>query len=334
MTKILYIHKTMRALQERIELEHTMLESWLPVAEKHAALSGGDIGVLEIDPAYYPAQAIDACHITPELVMPEMSRSRVPRSSKGVELAATLVEPRFADITAMLEADQDNIEALDAANEILRNGESIVLVTNHLQLTDVVIAQAAVHNYLKRTNDEFRTALIISKMVSLLASNNIRDEKGRPVPGIMALQVLCDDTYLSYPKTETTSKLVIAQKMPGEIASNNRQVAALAKENLGKGAVLLAMSPSGSTDVIDARRETCELKRVQSGTAKIMAHENAHVLSVAIILGADGPYIKVDGMPRKLKDPAESHLVMRGLTSVLNKSKASKLHFVYGGSSS
>lgn len=299
------------------EIERFMLESWLPVAEKHAQGSNGEISVLDIDPALYPAQRLDTYHVAGN-----------PQSPEVVEIAANLVEPHFTETSRKLSDSVYNTVILDQVGSLLESGDNVILVTNHMQLTDVAIAQAGVYSYLKREGCKFNTSLIMSKMISLLASNAFKDETGQPIPGVKALEVICDDAYLSYPKSETTSKTAIAQTMPEVIRSHNMMVSQAILQKLGEGGVLLAMCPSGTTDTFRDNGSTCVMHRVQSGTARIMAHKKSFVLPMATYFGEQNAFMKVSKDIQRVSSQTDTDIVMQSIAKTLDN-EVPDINFIY-----
>lgn len=287
------------------EVERLMLESWLPVAEKHARESGGAVGVLDIDPERYPAQRLDTYHL-----------SGHPLDPAGVEAAAKIVEPLFGKAKEKLLDDDSSVDALMRAAEHIDEGGNVVAATNHTELTDVIMAQAAVYCYIKEQGIEFDSSVIISKMISLLASNTLKDVEGNPVPGVLALQVLCNDIFMSYPRSETTHNTPLARQLPEVLDGHNQSVSKAVKEMLGKGGVLLAMAPSGTTDKIDTSGKITTMQKVKSGTAKIMAADNTMVLPIAAHFGED-PFMLVSDKPRQLTSAFEAHDVMHSIARTL-----------------
>ncbi len=299
------------------DTEQFMLESWLPVAEKHAEGSNDEISVLDINPEQYPEQRIGTYHIRGTAQAPEV-----------VEIAANLVEPRFAEVSKQFYKSACNTAVLDQVGALLESGDNVILATNHMQLTDVAIAQAGVYNYLKRQGREFSTSLIMSKMISLLASNAFKDETGQPIPGVKALEVICDDAYLSYPKSETTSKTAIAQSMPEVIKSHNMMVSKAIVQKLGEGGVLLAMCPSGTTDNLRDGGATCVMHRVQSGTARIMAHEKSFVLPMATYFGENDAFMKVSKDIQRVSSRTDADIVMQSIATTLDAA-VPETRFIY-----
>lgn len=291
---------------ERAEsIEQVMLESWLPVAEKHAQKSEGAIRVLDANPEKYPEQRLDTFCVQGD-----------SQPSDVLDAAASFVEPRFIDIAQDFYQDHASSAALNRAGEILDSGQSVIVATNHTELIDVAIAQAAACSYLKREGHEFETSLVISKMISLMASDKLPYEDDEPMPALTALQILCDKVYMSYPKTETTNNTELAKSMPEVVAQHNQIVRTAIAQKLGEGGVLLAMCPSGTTDKLEQENDTCVMQRVQNGTAKLMAHEEAYVLPVAAHFG-DTPFIKVSAQPAQLSSPEQVHEVMQSIADTL-----------------
>lgn len=287
------------------DIQQLMLESWLPVAQKHAEGSGGQISVLDIDPEYYPAQRIDTFHV-----------EGAPQAPGVVEFTASQVQSSFKEVAEDMYSDPRSAEALDQAGELLAAGNNVVVGTNHEEITDVVMALAAVYNRLWTPDNDLTSALMVSKMISLLASNTIQDEKGRPVPGMIALQVVCKNIFMSYPKSETTKQTPLARQLPGVIKNHNETVKAAVAKKLGEGGVLLAMAPSGTTDKMDADKGTCTMEEVQKGTAELMTGDTTYVLPVAAHFG-EGAFMRVCEEPRPLSATYDAHDVMRSIAAVL-----------------
>lgn len=289
------------------EVEQLMLESWLPVAEKHAKESGGNIAVLDIDPELYPAQALDTHHIS--------GRSQ---GSDVVKFAAQTVEPLFDETSAKLLSDSESEgpEAMKYVAGHINNGGNVIIGTNHGKVTDVVMALAAVYGHLKEEGVDFRSSLVISKMISLLASSQLKDEEGNPLVAIQALQVVSDDIFMSYPRTETTHSTPLARQLPDVIDAHNKAVSRAVKENLEEGGVLFAMAPSGTTDKLDTAGKVVTMGEVTPGTAKLMTAKNTLVLPIAAHFG-EKPFMLASDMPRQLSSVFEAHDVMRSIARTL-----------------
>lgn len=299
--------ETIRRVGDAAEMEKLMLDSWRPVAEKHAVNSDGVVA-LDIDTERYPEQKVDVFHVVGE-----------PMSPDFIDAAAPLVESSYEQVREDFCNNPSNVAALDNAGEILDAGESVLLATNHTELIDIAIVGAAVNGYLKRQNHNFSTGLIVSKMVSLIGPRALKDEAGEPVSAVNALKWLCDDVYMSYPKTETTKNIPLAQSMPNVIQSHNKKLRDAIAQRLDEGGVLLAVAPSGTTDRVQPDNGICVMQEVQPGTARLMAHENTSVLPIAVNFKCPTPYMEVCDAPRKLSSPDEVHLVMEQIASTLQE---------------
>lgn len=301
---------------EALQAERLMLESWLPVAQKHASESDGAICVLDVDPMSYPEQRLDEYHTTGNPIQPE-----------SVSAITSLVNPKFDDICQEFYKDPASKVALDQAGEILDAGENVIVATNHTELIDVAVAQAAIYNYLQGQGHEFSNGLVISKMISLIGSNKLADGDGKPMPAVAAVKMLCDDIYMSYPKTATTSETELSQKMPEIVRQHNRMVSTAIAQKLGEGGMLLAMCPSGTTDKLEKDSDTCVLQPVQAGTAKLMSREDTYILPVAANFG-DNPFIRACDTPERLSSADKAHTVMQSIArSMQANSKGVKFQY-------
>ncbi len=290
------------------EIEQVMLQSWLPVAEKHASESGGDICALDINAEQYPEQGLDVFHFSGD-----------PQPPQVITGTTMLVDDRFEAICKELYNDPTSASAFDRAGEILDDGNSVIVATNHTELIDVAVVQAATYNYLKGQEREFSNGLVISKMVSLIGSTKLQQkEEDMPIPATAVLKILCDDVYMSYPKTATTRKTELARSMPEVIRASNRKVSTAIAQKLGEGSMLLAMCPSGTTDKLEKTGDTCTLQPVQAGTARLMSREDTYILPIAANFG-DNPFIRASDIPRQLSSPAEAHTVMQSIARTLQE---------------
>lgn len=294
------------------EVEMAMLGHLEGPADYHVRRSGGLLGRLPID--------LD------EVRHPGQSGSVVHGDIKDLEFiegtAALVIKgfPKMAD-----EMKAQSSEAIQETGEILKEGGNVIMATSHLGLIDPAIALGLVNTRLRRQGyEQFDSGISIGKMLSILGYRIGRES----FPTVEVLKWICNDIYLSIPRTRTTKNSELGRQMQAEIKAQNLGAAGAMKRRLKAGGLLLAMSPSGTTDKPKDGKHV--LEKLESGTIKIMTAENTHVLPVAVDLSEEDPFIEICDSPRQLTGPDQAHGIMHAIATRLNQ-RARGRRFEYEG---
>ncbi|MDQ5885717.1 MAG: hypothetical protein QG628_114 [Patescibacteria group bacterium] len=242
----------------------------------------------------YPGQLLDDYDIEPNLT---------PNMEPFIEMSGELFQEGFSDI---IDCFYDNKGLLDTIGEKLDSDENIVIITNHGEIYDIAIIQAALRVALARhavdnerpllTADRFN--LIVNRMISQLGVPDKENPDSVPAPALSILQ-LVGETYLSFPRTENSKKAQI----PPEL---DRKCNDLMLESLGNkmstGGQILAFAPSGSTDesILDKFGKIFKvIKPVNAGTYRLMQQDKTWILAVGVALNQDsGPVCSVSDLTK------------------------------------
>jgi hypothetical protein len=284
------------------EQQREVLTVLSDLAKTHVAEPGGRLELLDIDPENIPGQV--GYHVAGE-----------PLPPRKVDTIAGLAEPRFPSI---LEAagSEKAAPAMNETAEILQKGGNVIIVTNHGELTDIAFAEAALYSTIAKREIDFASAIIISKMVSMVGFKIVPDQPA--VPAATALSWLCNDVYLTFPRTDSIQNSSIGQNMERIVSAHNTQVMSAVKKRLGEGGVMLAMAPSGTRDKMIKGTDKYGLDKVNRGTARIMQTEGSKVLPVAIWLKDKEPFFEICDKPREITSDDEAHEVMHDIADTLN----------------
>lgn len=283
------------------------------LAQEHVEKSRGALELLPADPDAYPAQS--AYYLTGDPIDPPL-----------IDNVATVAEPLFPQLKSQLISDE-NGSALGSAGELLAEGKNVVIATNHSQLIDIALAQAAVYEPLKQHAADFSSAIVLGKMISVV-SFKLGDQH---IPAVDAIKMLCDDIYISFPRTKSISNSRLAQDYGEQMTVHNKKMSTALVQKLGGGGVLLAVAPSGTTDDKLSQESSYTMGVVNKGTADLLRQDNTYVLPMAIWIDADTPVLQTVSEPQKLESRDDVHDMMSSIATTLNE-RVDSQRFSYGKS--
>lgn len=287
------------------------LQTW---AGEYADSSNGIMQALPYDPEKYPAQ--DSLYCVGE-----------PGAGAVVDGIAEIAQPRYHEALTLLRDQEEQTGLVSMAGELLAGGNNVELVTNHSDLIDIAVAQAALYSTLVRENYSMKTGIIISKMVAFLAYK-LGDDFA---PCNDVLKILESETYLSYPKTESTKKHLKDRLLPTKIDRHNRKLRDHITDKLGEGGLLLAMAASGTTDKLSPTNpSTMVMSKIGHGTMELMQQPRTYVLPMAIWYKGEQVVMEICDIPRVIKDETMAHGAMERIADTLTNS-TEDLNFVYAG---
>lgn len=287
----------------------TDLQTW---AQEYADSSEGRMQVLPYEPGVYPGQ--DGFSVEGE-----------PNAAAVVDSIATVAQPRYPELLGLLHEQEEQTSRVSMIGELLNGGNNVILTTNHSDLIDIAIAQAAVYSTLRHQGYEMETSIIISKMVAFLGYKLGEDF----APAAEVLKLLETETFLSYPKTESTKKHLKDRILPNEIDKHNRDMRRGVIHRLGQGGLLLAMAASGTTD--KPKPETpavMQMGRLGNGTLDLMMQPKTYVAPMAIWYKDDQAVMELADIPRVMLDEEYAHKAMGKIALTLS-AKVPTHDFVY-----
>lgn len=297
------------------------LQQW---ADEYADKSGGIMQVLPHEPGKYQGQ--DGISVEGE-----------PNAAAVVDSIAEIAQPRYHEVRNQLELNETETGRVSMIGELLVGGDSVVLTTNHGDLIDIAVAQAALFSTLeklgykmhngdrKKDGYKVQTGIIISKMVAFLAYKLGEDF----APCTDVLKVLETETFLSYPKTESTKKHLKDRLLPDEIERHNRKMRDRVIHMLGEGSLLLAMAPSGTTDKATAEDpSTIVMGKVGAGTMDLLRQPRTYVAPMAVWYQGEQPVMELADIPRIMRTEDMTHGAMRKIAATLS-AKVPDHNFAY-----
>lgn len=300
----------MESIHIKPEREEQMLNELALMAKKHVDNSEGQLELLPIDPETHPAQR--AYRIEGD-----------PQSAAVIESIANVAYPKFPELQKQLNLTENQSREITRIGELLEAGNNVIVATNHGDLIDIALAEAAIYCALDKLGYKPRTGIIISKMVSMLGYRLGEDI----APAAEVLKILCNDIFLSFPRTETVRKSGLARLLPDDINKHNKRMTELLSENFAKGGVLLAVAPSGTTDK-EIRENRYRLGAISQGTSKILLQDRTLVLPMAMWLHGNSPIVALSDIPRTLHDEAATHQIMEKIATTLT-TLVSEITFEY-----
>jgi hypothetical protein len=294
--------------------DRLLLDELARLGRRHIDEGQGQLVMLEADPERYCAQ--QGVHL-----------AGAPQPPVVIEGVAVLAEARFPELLAAMTMAEARHGSLTTLAKHLRQGGNCVLVTNHGSLIDIALAEAALVCALAHHDVTFRTGIIISKVVSMIGIT-LGTEM---LAAADALTMLCDDVFLSFPRTKEVAQSALTTELGADIDLHNTAVKDLVRGTLDAGSTLLAMAPSGSVDRSDPTDDTTILlEGLSRGTMAWLQRPDVMVLPIAVWLRDRAATLEVVEGPRRITDDHEAHAMMHEMASVLTKNVARR-RFVYEG---
>jgi hypothetical protein len=256
----------------------------------------------------HPGQLLDDYCIEPDMT---------PDMEPFIEMQGEEFQNGFTDI---VDSFYKNKELIGDINHKLSLGDNIVVITNHGEIYDIAIIQAALRVALARdaidqnqdplTADRFN--LIVHRMISQLGVPDKNNPQNQPAPALSILR-LVGQTYLSFARTENSKKAQIPSAL-------DKKCNELMLESLGNkmahGGQILAFAPSGSKDesIRDRFGKWLKvIKPVNAGTYRLMRQDKAWILAVGVALDHEsGPVCSVSELI-KCESNEECHQLLESI---------------------
>ncbi len=298
-------------------IKQEMIDNLMEWAKIHADNSDGVLGVISRESPDFPKDLKH--HISGE-----------PNDANITDLLAERAlpdhYPEMKQYVADIEAEHQEISRI---GELLRAGNNLIIVTNHSDLIDVALAQAAIYGGLYRRGYRPETGIIINEMARFLTYA----VDGQHVPAIDVLKLLETNIFLSYPTTESTDSYLRNTAMSAIMKNNNRRMRLLFNEKLKQGGQLMAVAPSGTTDKKDDQDPNLiRLGKVSDTTSQLLAQERTFVLPVAMQYNQkSGTLFEFTSIPKMINsDNSVGGMddVMQEITLALNE-EINNLDFIY-----
>jgi hypothetical protein len=291
---------------------HEVLTELRELALPHAEASNGLFVPLDVNPDIYEAQSLLTYKV-----------SGKPQGPGMAELVATGVEPRFPELTHKLEELEQKYGEVSRLGEHLKQGQNIILVTNHGDIKDIAYTLAAYYAKLKQHGYEnFHSSLVMSKIISFLGINLGEDAD----PATNILKTICDTQYFSFPRTKSIRESKIASRV---VDTYNEGARFAMERQLSEGSNLFAMAASGTKDKpLSDDPQTLQLTTIGHGTAKLMMQKDSLVVPVAIWVDDKKILFEPCDIPRSVQTEDEAHAVMETIANQLNKMPIDK-QFMY-----
>ncbi|MBA3758234.1 hypothetical protein H0X10_01210 [Candidatus Saccharibacteria bacterium] len=297
------------------ERELAVLEEYGELAGRHIMLSNGRMELLDANPRLYPAQQLDCYWVGGD-----------PQPADAVAYVVEQADHRFPAYLESLKSPEHQA-MLEQYGNILQRGDNIILVTNHGDTIDVVIGLAGPHCMLDQQGYDFKTGVIISKMISRVGYIL---EKGSPsIPAVDALKVGCSDIFLSFPRTDSMNRSKLFDFVTDLIDTHNRNIRDLiSSRQRSSTGYLLGVAGSGSTDKQNPDDpSTYIMGAISEGTIKMMQAPSTFVLPMAVWLDDEQPVFRFCDL-RTVSNAHEAHGVMEVIADTLNQALSEK-KFVY-----
>lgn len=303
-----------------VSRSQTMVDNLQDWASMYADSSGGRMHVLPYDPSKYPGQE-------------GISVKGDPKPLAIVDSIAEIAHPRYHELRSLLVQNETETNRVSMMGELLVGGANVVMITNHGDLIDIAIAQAAVYSVLeslgyqihdsnkKDHGYDIQTGIIISKMIAFLAYK-LGDDFA---PCTDVLTLLENETYLSYPRTESTKKHLKDRLRPDEIKRHNRDMRNDVIKKLKHGSLFLGLAASGTTDKPAAHDpSTIIMGKIGMGTLDILKQDNTFTMPMAVWYKGKNPVMEFTSHPHAIKNEEDARQLQVTQVNTLNKKVANE----------
>lgn len=288
-----------------------VLEEYGAMLQPHLESSGGLLGLLPSNPELYPAQEYECYRIKGE-----------PQAADTIEIFANRADARFPRYIESLQSPESQ-KIIQTAGEFMKSGGNIILLTNHGSFIDIAMAMAGQYCALDRSGFSPHTGIILNKTVS--RAGYILEEDAPIVPATDVLKFLCNDVYLSFPRTESMMKSKISKFFSDDVKDHNRRIRKDITERLSEGGYMLAVAGSGATDKAEPGNPgIIRMGSLSDGMIQLMTKEDKKkptlVLPMAVWLeGNEAVYEFCSDIPKAVTSKEEAHGLMRQISSRLNR---------------
>ncbi len=297
------------------------------MALPHVERSDGQLKILTPDTDKHPSQALGVYRTEGKLGPPDF-----------IEFVGQKAMPNFVEESyALVDGTQGGPPVRQEAQSLLRANQSIVIATDHDDVTSPAYPLAGFTNSLRKANMSlpqtdrlpFKAGIIVSKMLSVLGY----EVYGQTIPCMQVLEAMCDRVYLSYPRSKTFLESGLAEALPpNHIPEHNDRLKGDIKQWMALGAVVLGESLLASTHGREEDGNVHTLRRVTYGSAEMVTRDNIHLLPVIVGLTEADRYMQRFGPFQQLaswEDVHPLHERMATARTERNRANGSNVLCVY-----
>jgi hypothetical protein len=238
-------------------------------------------------------------------------------------------------------SDPETAGYIDRTLGLLAKRQNVWVLASHGDLTDIALAHQVVAEQLYERGRKFIPAsriIVVSKMLPEV--DYILPEGGK-VDAMDVLRSVYNHNFLTWPRTETANPVV--GQLPAEVVkSQNGAMKASLVAVLGKGSVLGALSPTGSTQIRRNEQGVYLLPRTSEATIDMMRYGNTpdsppelqgkktYVLPVATWFEGEHPLMRICRGPVAITEREEAHQLISEMAEVMTEAVPDKV-FGYAG---
>ncbi len=224
----------------------------------------------EHNPVQFPEQDPMAWHV---------AGNRMPIANTDF-MADKITEGKYESIIGGLSSAYAVNKIADEVSEHIygdgkenEGGGNVLLVTPHAEVTDIAFGLKILSDLLEARGNRPDLGILLSKMVP---EYNYITADG-PVSAIFVLQLLCSDIYMSWPRTDSSKSFL--DKLPqSELRRHNQALLQGILKRFQLGKMVLAMAPTGTTQVNEGESGIRELAKFSERTISLMLDPNTKVL--------------------------------------------------------
>jgi hypothetical protein len=280
--------------------------------------------------APYTEDYVEFPHRHPEAVYDTgnpMTPAELVHVAKNINSGYPAMEETFA-------GEHNTAAIIDTSIDLLRAGHNITVTTPHGEITDIALAHEAVAHQIYKKDDtlELQRSIWVSKMLAevdyVFTEAEMADPAQRRQDGMTILKYVYDHILLTWPRSESAQEIV--GRLPDSMV---RYQNALAKHSysrlLGRGALLTAMSMTGTTRILPDETGRYTISKVNNATIDLLTIGNTpetadqtdgkhtYVLPLAMEIDDGRQYMKFSQAPVALTSHGQAHQLMQTMAATM-----------------
>jgi hypothetical protein len=282
-----------------IKKHDAMLETLHGIASDHAGTSHEKLVLLDLDPERYPGQNLNQTTIK--------APRNYPLTPEAASAIANDIDPRYEALESIFTETFESSNGISRIIEQIKSNNNVINGTDHAEIVDIALSHLALTGTIRRQGINFRSALLVSKMVDFLGV----DMHGGIVPVRDVLGWGFDLTYLTIPRSISTEGIFENEdlrKYNGDvrkhIADDMRRDTILNKR---KDPILLGVALPGTVNkpLLDSENGEIVVGRVNNGILDFTDIDNTETIATSIRLSLKNARYFVDDLPMRLSNQSD-----------------------------
>lgn len=278
------------------------------LARPHTEAEGGRLRLLPIPDEIEPGSAQDPfCY--------RFKGDKQPIAL--VDIVAAQTEPRFPGLIEGMQADPQVTGVINETGRLLEDEKNIWVISPHGDILDIAYVLKATYNLLHQQDyTPRRTISVLSKALARVGFE--LDPDLDPIETVPTMGMLCDDVFLTWPRTKS-AKGAVSQLPKAEVEYHNARATQEMDEEFTEGSVLAAMAPTGTTRMSKDHSGAFILPVPSRGTLELMMKAGTYVLPVPAWFKSEEAMMAMPVEPVEISEESDAHEMFKYLAEVMTE---------------